>query len=355
MGSHSGYDLIGKFLKTAGVGTKSIWLKDSPFNRPVTFVIRILRKIGSVQSPWYKARNFRAEIRAIRKCRAGHSILHILYGENNLGLFSSALIKGKVKVVVTVHQPSDWWCRQVRLIERMFDSVDALIVLSGAEQKAFSQLTSAPVHFVPHGIDTDFFTPASHDSIDKKLQRAKPRCLFVGQWLRDFITLHRVIEALSAGEFRAEFDLVIPRHPGMDSKVLSLIEKIEKSPNTTSHRNLDDISLRALYQNANFLVLPLEESTANNSILEALACGLPVITTATSGVGDYVDTDCARDAKDASGIVAAIEELHTDSDLQSRMSEYARRKAISEFSWNCVAEQVATIYRDLEGNVDQVE
>jgi glycosyltransferase involved in cell wall biosynthesis len=109
------------------------------------------------------------------------------------------------------------------------------------------------------------------------------------------------------------------------------------------------VELRALYQNANFLVLPLEESTANNSILEALACGIPVITTQTSGIGDYVDHSCARVCKpgDARDVTLQIGSLFENTVLQSSMSVAAREKAVSQFSWEKVSNEVAGLYRNV--------
>ncbi|MEJ8568215.1 glycosyltransferase family 4 protein [Elongatibacter sediminis] len=349
MGDHSGYDFLCKHLQSAQLNPEFIWLKASWLTRLSTPILRILRKLGVVNSPWFKGHNLRAEIELIFRSRKSPATVHILYGENNLGLLSNKMIKGQRKLVVSIHQPASWWKERIRDLGGMFDSVDALIVLSSAEREYFSTLTSAKVHFVPHGIDTNFYTPACRELSERNRELETISCIFVGQWLRDFYTLHEVMRAISQRHLPIRFDIVVPRHPDMDPEILSLIERIERYPFVSSHQHLTDEQLLVLYQGANVLVLPLTESTANNSILEGLACGLPIITTWTSGVRDYVDESCAMvlEQGDANGIVNAIMALGDNPARQEEMGREARKRAVSLFSWERVSQQIAAIYCDL--------
>ena len=53
------------------------------------------------------------------------------------------------------------------------------------------------------------------------------------------------------------------------------------------HQNVSDEKLRDFYQKSYLLLMPMESCSANNSLVEALACGLPVVTTAIGGIEDY--------------------------------------------------------------------
>src|SRR5207302_1249221 len=109
-------------------------------------------------------------------------------------------------------------------------------------------------------------------------------CLFVGSWLRDVDTMAEVVRAL-APRREIAFQLV-----STDER----LTRLANLPGVTLRSGLTDEELLDAYRAADLLALPLLDSTANNTLLEALACGLPIVTSAVGGVSDYVDHRCAE-------------------------------------------------------------
>ena len=100
-------------------------------------------------------------------------------------------------------------------------------------------------------------------------------------------------------------------------------------PSLIRKSDLGDDDLRQHYQSAALLLLPLRDVTASNAILEALACGLPIVISDVGGARDYVDESCGFLCKNASEMIEAAALLLRDPDLNSRMRIAARQKALT--------------------------
>ena len=86
--------------------------------------------------------------------------------------------------------------------------------------------------------------------------------------------------------------------------------------------------------------------------MEAMAAGLPVITTKESGIPiiDHVD-GIQLPFKNEKSIVDAIFELNDNIDLRKRLGENAAEKIINNYSWNMYSEQVKNLYSKLLGKI----
>jgi glycosyltransferase involved in cell wall biosynthesis len=155
--------------------------------------------------------------------------------------------------------------------------------------------------------------------------------------MRDWEASHRIIDECSARELPVQFDAVLPR---------SLWPVFIGCANTRLQTGLPEEELIRLYQNADALLVPVVDATANNTVLESLACGTPVISNSVGGIPDYVDETCGWlfGKGEVSGIVNLIDQLCNKPEIAYSMRESARRKSL-EFSWDRIAKQMVTIYK----------
>jgi glycosyltransferase involved in cell wall biosynthesis len=111
---------------------------------------------------------------------------------------------------------------------------------------------------------------------------------------------------------------------------------------------LTDHELRDAYRGASCLLMPLDGATANNAILEAMACGLPIVSEDIGGVAEYTGRSCARlcPPGSAESLVEAILKLYEDGELAASMRRCARERA-REFDWPIVAERTRRLYEDV--------
>ena len=212
--------------------------------------------------------------------------------------------------------------------------LDAAICVSRSQVSSVKELLGHDrVWFIPLGVDTDFFCPdaASEAPIDRV-------CLFVGIHLRDFETLGRVATELSRRRATAKVVVIVPARYATE---------IRPHPCLEIHTGVSDTDLRDWYRRAALLLLPVKDATATSAILEAMACGTPIVTNDVGGTPDYVSAECGFlcPVGDAEAMTAAAIQLLDDEDLNARMRAGARRRA-QEFSWPIVAQSIARIYAD---------
>jgi glycosyltransferase involved in cell wall biosynthesis len=92
----------------------------------------------------------------------------------------------------------------------------------------------------------------------------------------------------------------------------------------------DDRELVQLYQNADLLLFPSQTDTLGQVVMEAQACGLPVLVSEEGGPREIVDDELSGrvlSGSDAAAWVAAIDELLDDQALRLRMSRTAAQRA----------------------------
>ncbi|MDT0631502.1 glycosyltransferase family 4 protein [Rubrivirga litoralis] len=108
----------------------------------------------------------------------------------------------------------------------------------------------------------------------------------------------------------------------------------------------------ARYHLGDVFVSPTYMEGFSNTILEAMASGLPIVSCEVVGV-----VDCLQDDRDAllvapeapEQLAAAVERLLDDAPLRERLAQTALDEARTLYSWRARGEQIAGVYRSLQG------
>ena len=92
--------------------------------------------------------------------------------------------------------------------------------------------------------------------------------------------------------------------------------------------------------------MPLIDGTANNVLLEAMASGVPVLTTDVGAIKDYVFEECGILMKDdcPKAFADKIVFLANNRELLKEMGQKARKVTEEKFSWKQLAPRYAQLY-----------
>ena len=353
MENTSGFDLLCESLSKTFIDTRSIYvnysslhlgLHRSRFQRIISrFVRKPTRKIRTGwPSPFISPLHAEISEMVVQTVSpASSNIILLTYGENQYSSqFVSASTDLRRRIVLVLHQPPSWH-RLHWLDTSVFNGLGAIACMSQELAQYVSTVTATPTFNIHHGVDVDFFQPSIKAVSDKS-----KRLLFVGQWLRDFETLEKAFTIIHEKLPGILLDCVIP----FNRRSSLSLTRLARFPNVHWHAKISSNDLRMLYRRATLLFLPLVDATANNAIVEALACGLPVISSGVGGISEYIDTAfgelCAPG--DANAHAEAALRWLGDGERRERAAYAAREFAEKALCWRNIA-------TELLGNLDALE
>jgi len=201
---------------------------------------------------------------------------------------------------------------------------------------------------IPDGVSARFH-PAKADilpSRDPRLLRRNKIILWVGRQ-DPYKNLPGLIEAFSMlrKNYRGSLELRLvgpadSRYPEASRRIIDL--GLADAVSWVGH--ISESELVGEYQNANVFVMPSYYEGFGLPILEAFACGTPVICSNKSSLPEICGTAAVMvDPKDISGICGAMHRVLTDSRLAGDLAERGLKQA-AMFNWQETAKKTISAY-----------
>jgi glycosyltransferase involved in cell wall biosynthesis len=239
------------------------------------------------------------------------------------------------------------------------ESAHAIVVTGECERVLRGKGYSSPITEIPHGIDPGLFSPASGEPMRRSLGLHGPVVGYVGR----LAECKGVLDLLKAAEIAQRtgatpFELLLVgdgplRHriPEL-ARVQGLADRV-----TIASRILHD-AIPSYLNAMDLLVLPSHTTPRwkeqfGRVVVEALACGVPVIGSSSGHIPDLVaDTGggLVFPEKDCEALAGQIEALLAAPTLAREYGQRGRRRVLEAYTWEAAAQGLADAVMDAVGS-----
>ncbi|MBT9257315.1 glycogen synthase [Phycicoccus sp. MAQZ13P-2] len=257
-----------------------------------------------------------------------------------------------------------------------YEGAAAVIAVSAGMRedilRSYPSVDPAKVLVVHNGIDAELWRPNDAPDVVRRhgIDPDRPAVVFVGR-----ITRQKGLPYLlrAAAQLPPEVQLVLlagaPDTPEIKTEVEGLVDDLraERDGVVWISEMLPRDEVTAVLSASSVFVCPSVYEPLGIVNLEAMACELPVVATATGGIPEVVvDGETGwlvpiEQVQDGTGtpvdedrfvadLAAALTDAVSDLDRAARFGAAGRRRAVESFSWGTIAERTLEVYRGVVGS-----
>jgi len=279
--------------------------------------------------------------------------------------FAGALAKRTYgcKLVATVHslEPLRPWKREQlgagydlsSWMEREgLEACDAIVAVSGDMRRDILKSYDVPadrVTVIHNGVDTEKYHPRDGSASIAKFGIREPFVFFVGRLTRQ----KGVFDLVDAMDVVPEGTTLVlatgkPDTPGIEEELRRVLGGVRNV--VWIREMLGDPDLVNLYNEAAVFACPSVYEPFGIINLEAMACETPVVASRVGGIREVVvddETGLLVPPGDPVRLGRAITKVLEDPALARRLGKAGRRRVLSQFTWDRIAQKTLRLYRSL--------
>ncbi len=276
-------------------------------------------------------------------------------------------ISRRIPTVATIHHPitvdlkialasvrAPWkklkhlrWYSFIGMQKRVSRTLARLITVSACARDDICRDFKVPAdrfRVVPNGIDTGLFRPLPD------LAREKNRIIVTNSADTPLKGLYYLLQAAAQVLERRPLTLVVIGTPKKDGGIVKLIRRLGIGRHVVFTGRISDEALVSQYARATAAVVPSVYEGFGLPAGEAMACGVPVISTTGGALPEVVgDAGLLVPPADPQALARAIETLLDNPDEACRLGEAGYRRVQRHFTWRRAAELTVAAYREVLG------
>jgi len=312
-----------------------------------------IKLLPKLMAPFYVFFGTIALIRLIFKGNIDIIHAHCIVPNGAVGRWAS--FSTKKPLIATLHGTDAFIYRNSRLVRSLITRVDAITSVSPLLLESvikYRKVKYREKFIIPYGVDSKEFILKSHNR--------KNDNIIIGSlgrlcYKKGFLFLVDAAKKLKERGCK-NFKIFIGGQGGLRDELLKRIREYELQECVILKGIIKRDIILEFYHNCDIFTLPsIVDDYGNvdglpNVILEAMACGLPVVSTNISGIPLAVDdglNGILVPQRDSTKLADAFMELIQNEGLRKEMGKRAREKAEKELSWDCIAQKYEQIYTDI--------
>ncbi|MFL2128268.1 glycosyltransferase family 4 protein [Ruoffia sp. FAM 26255] len=225
---------------------------------------------------------------------------------------------------------------------------DTLITINKEDYKRAMHFNSGKILYIPGiGVDLEKIRSVAVNKIEKKIGLGLPESSFiilsVGEVNKN--KNHEVIIRALANLMNDNIHYVICGKGPLENKLMKLSQELKVSKKIHFLGFRDDV--QEIYKIADVFAFPSKREGLGIAAIEAMASGLPILTSNVHGINDYSingSTGYSYDPKDTDGFANGISRLYSDYHIREFMGKN-NKKIVEKFSSNNVNKVMREIYK----------
>ena len=229
-------------------------------------------------------------------------------------------------------------------IRKIWGNADALVANSkGLKELALRFCDEYPVSIIHNGVDTEVFKPKHKEDGDpvtllfiSRLIERKGLQFIIPKMRKISEETNRNIRLLVIGDGPYRLNLEqMAKKENVESQVFFVGQKDKKE-------------LPELYQQGDIFIFPSQKEGMPNAVLEAMACGLPIIMSPCQGSEELIaGNGVIADANMEDFYESIIEIIKLDQEEKNKMARESRERAVKLFSWDSKAREYLSLFNTI--------